>query len=122
MIIKANNKLYHCENWKLIYQEDEYACIQFFKTFKNEDDDTEFYEHTIELIDEDYYCALEYQNKNYDYKDIRQIKYRAIDMAYRLLLSHIMEGDDFIDLDKLVNQEELAKKAEAEFLKDFEED
>ena len=121
MIIKANNKLYNCDGWREISREDEWVTISFFKTFEV-DGETETFEHNIEIIDEDVYYDLQYRHEEWDYKDVRQIKYRAERIAYDILMKEVIKGTEFIDLDTLIDQEKLCKDAEEAFAKEWEED
>lgn len=119
MILKANNKLYNCDGWRRIDHEDEWLEISFFQSY-DADGDSEPWKHDIEMVDDDYYTALSNKHEDFDYKDIRYIKWRACDKAYAFIIQKFSDGFDYLDLDKALDQEQLCKDAVADYLKEFE--
>ena len=119
MILKANGKLYNCDGWRRIDREDEWLEISFFQSY---DVDGESWKHDIEMVDDDYYTALSNTHEEFDYKDIRYIKWRACDKAYAFIIRKFADGFDYLDLDQALDQEQLCKEAVADYLKEFEDD
>lgn len=118
MIIKYNNTLYNIDGWKTIKLEDGYCVITFSNIIKY-DDDYENYEINIELVEEDYLYDFQREHKDYDHKDIRQVRYRADDMIYDMILKGVVRETPYIDLDKMINIPKILNKANKEFIKDF---
>ena len=119
MIIKAHNNLYNMDGWKNCITEDGYLEVKFFSTYEI-DGEVEYFKHLIELIDDDYYSGLLYENERFDHKDQRCIKRIAEDKAYAIVLEEIRKGTEFIDLDVILDQEKLCKEATEQYLKEFE--
>lgn len=122
MIIKCNNKLYNCDGWREISRDDQYVTVEFFEMFTDEDGSKGYCSHVFEIIDDDYYCCdrLLGNDDEFDYKDARQIKYRAAMAAYNVLMQEVKKGTEFIDLDVLLDQEKLCREAKDAYLKEWE--
>ena len=122
MIIKANDKLYNCDGWREISCDDQYVTVEFFEMYTDEEGNKGYYAHVFEIIDDDYYCYenLDSSSDKFDYKDARQIKYRAADAAYKILMQEVKKGTEFIDLDVLLDQEKLCKEAKDAYLREWE--
>lgn len=120
MIIKASNKLYNCDGWREISRDDEWVTVEFFEMFTDEDGSKGFCSHVFEIIDDDYYYNIFEGRDDMDYKDVRQVKVRAVHAAYQILIEEIKKGTDFIDLDALLDQEKLCKEAKDAYLKEWE--
>ena len=117
MIIKYNNTLYNIDGWKTIKLEEGYCVITFSDTVKI-DDDYENYEINIELVEEDYLYDFQREHKDYDHKDIRQVRYRADDMIYNIILKEIVRETPYIDLDTMIDVPKILKKANKQYLED----
>lgn len=118
MIIKANNKLYNCDGWRRIDHEDEWLEIVFFQSYEVDGEPTSW-KHVIELVDDDYYTDLSNTHKEFDYKNIREIKRMACSKAYDLITRKVADGFDYLDLDLVIDQEQLCKDVVAEYLKEY---
>lgn len=118
MIIKANNKLYNCSGWRRIDREDELLEILFFQSYEFDGEQTPW-KHVIEMVYDDYYTALSKKYKEFDYKDIRYIKWCACEKVYSLILRKVAEGFDYLDLDLMIDQEQLCKDVVAEYLEEY---
>lgn len=121
MILKANDKLYNCDGWRRIDREDEWLEISFFQLYEVDGEPTSW-KHVIEMVDDDYYTTLFNKHKDFDYKDIREIKWCACAKAYDLIIQKFADGFDYLDLDLVIDQEQLCNEAVAEYLKEFEDD
>lgn len=118
MIIKYDNTLYNIDGWKTIEQEEGYCVITFADTVKI-DDDYENYKINIELVKEYYLYDFQREHKDYDHKDIRQVRYRADDMIYNLILKEVVRETPFIDLDKMIDVPKILNKANKEYEKEW---
>lgn len=119
MIIKYNNTLYNIDGWKTIKLEDGYCVITFANIIKYDDEDYENYEINIELVEEDCLYDFQREHKDYDHKDIRQVRYRADDMIYNIITKEIIRETPYIDLDTLINVPKILNKANKEFEKEW---
>lgn len=119
MIIKYNNNLYNLDGWKKIRLEDGYCIITLPDTIKVDDDYYEPYEISLELVEEEYLYAFQINHKDYDYKDLRQVRYRADDIIYNMINNEIIRDTQLIDLDKMVDIPKILDKANKQFIKDF---
>ena len=117
MIIKYNNNLYNLDGWRTIKLEEGYCVISFSNIVKY-DDDYENYEINIELVEEDYLYDFQREHEDYDHKDLRQVRYRADDIIYNIIIKEIIRETPYIDLDTLINVPKILNKANKEFLKD----
>ena len=117
MIIKYNNTLYNIDGWKTIKLEEGYCVITFPDTVKI-DDDYENYEINIELVEEYYLYDFQEEHKDYDHKDLRQVRYRADDMIYNIILKEVVRETPYIDLDTMIDVPKILKKANKQFLED----
>lgn len=122
MIIKYNNELYNIDGWKTIKQEDGYCVILFSKTIKVDNDTYEDYEINIELVNEYYLYDFQAEHKDYDHKDLRQVRYRADDIIYNTILNEIKNKEEFIDLDKLIDIEKVLDIANKDYEREWKED
>lgn len=118
MIIKYDNMLYNIDGWKHIKYEDGYCEIEFAQSVKLDDGEFDNYSIVIELIEEDYLYDFQREHKDYDHKDIRQVRYRADDMIYNLILKEVVRETPFIDLDKMIDVPKILNKANKQFLED----
>ena len=118
MIIKYNNTLYNIDGWKTIKLEEGYCVITFPNIIKYDDEDYENYEINIELVEEDYLYDFQEEHKDYDHKDLRQVRYRADDMIYNIILKEVVRETPYIDLDTMIDVPKILKKANKQFLED----
>lgn len=119
MIIKHNNNLYNLEGWKTIKLEEGYCVITFANIIKYDDENYENYEINIELVEEYYLYDFQREHEDYDHKDIRQVRYRADDIIYNMIINEIIRDTQLIDLDKMVDVPKILEKANKQFIKDF---
>lgn len=117
MIIKYNNTLYNIDGWKTIKLEEGYCVITFPNIVKYEEE-YDNYNIDIELVNEDYIFDFQEEHKDYDHKDLRQVRYRADDMIYNIILKEIVRETPYIDLDTLIDVPKILKKANKQFLED----
>lgn len=120
MIIKYNNTLYNIDGWKVIKLEEGYCVITFANIIKYDNENYDNYEINIELIEEFYLYDFQREHKDYDHKDIRQVRYRADDMIYNMIIKEIVRETPYIDLDKMIDIPKILNKANKQFIKDFE--
>lgn len=118
MIIKYNNALYNIDGWKTIKLEDGFCVITFANIIKYDDENYENYEIYIELVNEDYLFDFQREHEDYDHKDIRQVRYRADDMIYDMIINEVTRDTQLIDLDKMVDIPKILNKANKQFIKD----
>ena len=118
MIIKYDNTLYNIDGWKTIKLEDGFCVITFANIIKYDDENYENYEIYIELVNEDYLYDFQREHEDYDHKDLRQVRYRADDIIYNIIIKEIIRETLYIDLDTLINVPKILNKANKEFLKD----
>lgn len=121
MIIKHNNNLYNLDGWKKVRLEDGYCIITLPDTIKVDDDYYEPYEISLELVDEEYLYDFqrEHEDYEYDWKDLREVRYRADDLIYNVILSEIIRETPLIDLDKFINIPKILNKANKEYEKEW---
>ena len=117
MIIKYNNTLYNIDGWKTIKLEEGYCVITFPIIVKFEEE-YDNYNIDIELVNEDYLFDFQEEHKDYDHKDLRQVRYRADDMIYNIILKEIVRETPYIDLDTIIDVPKILKKANKQFLED----
>ena len=122
MIIKHNNNLYNLDGWKKVRLEDGYCIITLPDTIKVDDDYYEPYEISLELVDEEYLYAFQINHKDYDHKDLRQVRYRADDIIYQTILNEIKDKQEYIDLDKLIDMEKVLDIANKDYEREWKED
>lgn len=119
MIIKYNNTLYNIDGWKHIKYEDGYCEIEFAQNVKLADDEYDNYRIVIDLVNDDYLYDFQREHEDYDHKDIRQVRYRADDIIYNMIISEVTRDTQLIDLDKMVDMPKILNKANKQFIKDF---
>lgn len=119
MIIKHNNTLYNLDGWKSIKQEDGWCVISFAKTIKIEEDDYQDYELNFELVNEEYIYDFQREHEDYDHKDIRQVRYRAENMIYDIILKEVVRETPYIDLDKMIDVPKILNKANKQYEEDW---
>lgn len=119
MILKYQNTLYNIDGWKHIKYEDGYCEIEFAQTVKLDDGEFDNYRIVIELVEEYYLYDFQREHEDYDHKDIRQVRYRADDIIYNMLINEIIRDTQLIDLDKMVDIPKILAKANKQFIKDY---
>ena len=122
MIIKYNNNLYNINGWKKIRLEDGYCIITLPDTIKVDEDYYEPYEISLELVNEEYLYAFQINHKDYDHKDLRQVRYRADDIIYQTILNEIVRETPYIDLDRLIDVPKILNKANKQYEKEWRDD
>ena len=123
MILKFWGRLYNISNdWKKIYLDSEYLYISFPYVINGEDGEggsySEPYELSIDLDPNEDSHDIAREHKDYDHKDIRQVRYRADDIIYNMIISEIIRDTQLIDLDKMVDIPKILNKANKQFIKD----
>lgn len=124
MIIKYNNNLYNIDGWRKIRLEEGYCIITLPDTIQVDDDYYEPYEISLELVNEEYLYDFqrEHQDYEYDWKDLRQVRYRADDMIYQSILNEIVRETPYIDLDRLIDVPKILNKANKQYEKEWRDD
>lgn len=119
MIIQYRKDLYNLDGWKKISNEDGWCYILYSKIAGNEEGELEDFGLSFRLVEEYDLNDFEREYEDYDYKDIRQVRYRAEDIIYNIILEEVVRETPFIDLDKLINMQKILIKANKEYEKEW---
>lgn len=70
------------------------------------------------MVNDDYLYDFQREHEDYDHKDIRQVRYRADDMIYDMIINEVTRDTQLIDLDKMIDIPKILNKANKQFLED----
>ena len=119
MILQYRNDLYNLDGWKKITHEDGWCYILFSKTPIQEDEGYEDFGLSFKLVEDDYLYDFQRSHEDYDHKDMRQVRYRADEIIYKVILDEVVRETPYINLDKLVNVPKVIIKANKQYEKEW---